>query len=162
MLILFLGFEVVQKMFHNAISDLYLFFSASHDKPIVHCLFFSVLAYQKPNAKKLRRTAQRAEHLAAKGVVPRRQKLLLNRRPIQRRTKKAVAEANNNPDRDYYDIWDKERKSIIVTVFCSLYQILIRMMVCHTNLHVVLNTAPKCIVSEKKKSSSCDREAMMM
>lgn len=70
-----------------------------------------VLAYQKPNAKKLRRTAQRAEHLAAKGVVPRRQKLLLNRRSVQRTTKKAVTEANNNPDRDYYDIWDEEPKS---------------------------------------------------
>lgn len=77
-------------------------------------LFFSVLAYQKPNAKKLRRTAQRAEQLAAKGVVPRRQKLLLNRRPVQRTTKKAVAEANNNPNRDFYDIWDQERKSFMV------------------------------------------------
>lgn len=83
---------------------------------------FSVLAYQKPNAKKLRRTAQRAEHLAAKGVVTRQQKLLLNRRPVQRTTKRAVTEANNNPDRDYYDIWDKERKSFIVSIFCNLYQ----------------------------------------
>lgn len=104
---------------------------------------FSVLAYQKPNAKKLRRTAQRAEHLAAKGVVPRRQKLLLNRRSVQRTTKKAVTEANNNPDRDYYDIWDEERKSFIVRVFCNLWQTL----VCQTNLCIILNTAPKCVVS---------------
>lgn len=76
-------------------------------------MFFSVLAYQKPNAKKLRRTAQRAEQLAAKGVVPRRQKLLLNRRTVQKTTKKAIAEANNNPNRDYYDIWEDMRKSLL-------------------------------------------------
>ncbi|KAF7651039.1 hypothetical protein LDENG_00116580 [Lucifuga dentata] len=64
-----------------------------------------VLAYQQPNAKKLRRIAEKAEQLAAKGVVPRRQKKLLNRRPIDRTAKKAVTEANNNPDRDYYDLW---------------------------------------------------------
>ncbi|XP_069003603.1 ribosome biogenesis protein NOP53 [Embiotoca jacksoni] len=69
-----------------------------------------VLAYQQPNAKKLRRIAQKAEQLAAKGVVPRRQKRLLNRRPVDRTTKKAVTEANNNPDRDYYDIWGQETK----------------------------------------------------
>lgn len=69
-----------------------------------------VLAYQQPNAKKLRRSAQKAEELAANGRVPRRQKLLLNRRPVQRTTKKAVTEANNNPNRDYYDIWGQETK----------------------------------------------------
>ncbi|XP_038129073.1 ribosome biogenesis protein NOP53 [Cyprinodon tularosa] len=69
-----------------------------------------ILAYQQPNAKKLRRIAQKAEQLAAKGVVPRRQKLLLNRRTADRTVKKAVAEANNNPERDYYDIWGQEAK----------------------------------------------------
>lgn len=69
-----------------------------------------VLAHQQPNAKKLRRIAQKAEQLAAKGVVPRRQRLLLNRRPVNRTVKKAVAEANNNPDRDYYDMWGQEVK----------------------------------------------------
>ncbi|XP_044057236.1 ribosome biogenesis protein NOP53 isoform X2 [Siniperca chuatsi] len=69
-----------------------------------------VLAYQQPNAKKLRRIAQKAEQLAAKGVVPRRQKQLLNRRPLDRTAKKAVTEANNNPDRDYYDMWGQEYK----------------------------------------------------
>ncbi|XP_039679221.1 ribosome biogenesis protein NOP53 isoform X2 [Perca fluviatilis] len=69
-----------------------------------------VLAYQQPNAKKLRRIAQKAEQLAAKGVVPRRQKQLLNRRPADRTVKKAVTEANNNPDREYYDIWGQESK----------------------------------------------------
>uniref|UniRef100_A0A3P9NTH3 Ribosome biogenesis protein NOP53 n=1 Tax=Poecilia reticulata TaxID=8081 RepID=A0A3P9NTH3_POERE len=67
-----------------------------------------ILAYQQPNAKKLRRIAQKAERLAAKGVVPRKQKRLLNRRPVDKTVKKAVAEANNNPDRDYYDIWGQE------------------------------------------------------
>uniref|UniRef100_A0A3B4BDZ1 Ribosome biogenesis protein NOP53 n=1 Tax=Periophthalmus magnuspinnatus TaxID=409849 RepID=A0A3B4BDZ1_9GOBI len=65
-----------------------------------------VLAYQQPNAKKLRRSAQ----LAAKGVAPRRQKLLLNRRTAPRPTKNAITEANNNPNRDYYDIWGQETK----------------------------------------------------
>nr|XP_020442079.1 glioma tumor suppressor candidate region gene 2 protein isoform X2 [Monopterus albus] len=69
-----------------------------------------VLAYQQPNAKKIRRIAQKAEQLAAKGVVPRRQKQLLKRRPVAKTTKKAVTEANNNPDREYYDIWGLETK----------------------------------------------------
>ncbi|XP_007577903.1 ribosome biogenesis protein NOP53 [Poecilia formosa] len=69
-----------------------------------------ILAYQQPNAKKLRRIAQKAEQLAAKGVVPRKQKRLLNRRPVDKTVKKAVTEANNNPDRDYYDIWGQEPK----------------------------------------------------
>ncbi|XP_070761995.1 ribosome biogenesis protein NOP53 isoform X1 [Enoplosus armatus] len=69
-----------------------------------------VLAFQQPNARKLRRIAQKAEQLAAKGVVPRSQKRLLNRRPVDRTVKKAVTEANNNPDREYYDIWGQEIK----------------------------------------------------
>ncbi|XP_034556659.1 ribosome biogenesis protein NOP53 [Notolabrus celidotus] len=69
-----------------------------------------VLAFQQPNAKKLRRIAQKAEQLAAKGVVPRRQRQLLNRRPVERTAKRAVTEANNNPDREYYDIWGQESK----------------------------------------------------
>uniref|UniRef100_A0A8C5DWK6 Ribosome biogenesis protein NOP53 n=1 Tax=Gouania willdenowi TaxID=441366 RepID=A0A8C5DWK6_GOUWI len=71
-----------------------------------------VLAYQQPNAKKLRRSAQRLEQLAAKGVVPRKQRQLLNRRPVERTTLKAVTEANNNPNRDYYDIWGQELKDL--------------------------------------------------
>ncbi|XP_041850907.1 ribosome biogenesis protein NOP53-like, partial [Melanotaenia boesemani] len=74
------------------------------------CPFTSVLAYQQPNAKKLRRITQKAEQLAAKGVVSQRQRRLLNRRPINRTVKKAETEANNNPDRDYYDIWGQEVK----------------------------------------------------
>uniref|UniRef100_A0AAQ6IFV6 Ribosome biogenesis protein NOP53 n=1 Tax=Anabas testudineus TaxID=64144 RepID=A0AAQ6IFV6_ANATE len=70
-----------------------------------------VLAHQQPNAKKLRRIAQKAEQLAAKGVVPRRQKQLLRRQAVVRTAKKAVTEANNNPDREYYDIWGQETKS---------------------------------------------------
>ncbi|XP_068562674.1 LOW QUALITY PROTEIN: ribosome biogenesis protein NOP53 [Cebidichthys violaceus] len=69
-----------------------------------------VLAYQLPNAKKLRRIAQKAEQLAAKGVVPRRQKRLLNRQPVDGTAKKAATEANNNPKRAYYDIWNQESK----------------------------------------------------
>lgn len=72
-------------------------------------LTISVTAYQQPNAKKLRRIAQKAEQLAAKGVLPRRQKRLLNRRPADKTVKKA--EANNNPDREFYSMWgDKEEE----------------------------------------------------
>ncbi|KAK2846902.1 hypothetical protein Q5P01_009901 [Channa striata] len=69
-----------------------------------------VLAYQQPNAKKLRRIAQKAEQLAAKGVVPRRHKQLRNTRLADRTAKKAVTEANNNPERGYYDLWGQETK----------------------------------------------------
>ncbi|XP_034461055.1 ribosome biogenesis protein NOP53 [Hippoglossus hippoglossus] len=69
-----------------------------------------VLAYQQPNAKKLRRIAQKSEHLAAKGVLPRRLKRLQTRRPVIKGPKKAVTEANNYPDRGYYDIWGQETK----------------------------------------------------
>ncbi|XP_057694224.1 ribosome biogenesis protein NOP53 [Corythoichthys intestinalis] len=70
-----------------------------------------VLAYQQPNAKKLRNAAKRVEHLAAKGVVPRSQKKLLNRQTPKTGVKKAVTEANNYPKREYYDIWGQESKS---------------------------------------------------
>jgi len=68
----------------------------------------SVLAYQRPNAKKLRRIAQKAEKLTAKGVVTRRQKRLLVRPKLDDTAKKAELEPNNNPERDYYDIWRQE------------------------------------------------------
>uniref|UniRef100_A0AAX7UQ30 Ribosome biogenesis protein NOP53 n=1 Tax=Astatotilapia calliptera TaxID=8154 RepID=A0AAX7UQ30_ASTCA len=71
-----------------------------------------VLAYQKPNAKKLRRTAERAEKLAANGVVPRSKKRLLNRTVVDRMSKKTETEANNNPERDFYDIWGQETKDL--------------------------------------------------
>ncbi|XP_035478126.2 ribosome biogenesis protein NOP53 isoform X2 [Scophthalmus maximus] len=71
-----------------------------------------VLAYQQPNAKKLRRISQKAEQLAAKGVVTRRQKRLLSRRPVTKEAKKSDTEANNNPNRDYYDIWGQEQSTV--------------------------------------------------
>ncbi|XP_054649923.1 ribosome biogenesis protein NOP53 isoform X2 [Dunckerocampus dactyliophorus] len=67
-----------------------------------------VLCHQQPNAKKLRRRAQKAEHLAAKGIVPRKLRKQLNRKPVNTRARKAVTEANNNPNREYYDIWSQE------------------------------------------------------
>ncbi|XP_053729546.1 ribosome biogenesis protein NOP53 [Synchiropus splendidus] len=69
-----------------------------------------VCSYQQPNAKKLRRIAQRAEQLAAKGKVPRRQKLLLKRLQVEPKSHTTATEANNNPNRDYYDIWGQEVK----------------------------------------------------
>ncbi|XP_038817379.1 ribosome biogenesis protein NOP53-like [Salvelinus namaycush] len=68
-----------------------------------------VLAYQQPNAKKLRRIAENAEKLAAMGVLPRRQKRLLNRRPAITTSKSKTA-ANNFPDRPYYDLWGGDAK----------------------------------------------------
>ncbi|XP_077396473.1 ribosome biogenesis protein NOP53 [Festucalex cinctus] len=70
-----------------------------------------VLSYQQPNAKKLRNSAKRVEHLAAKGIVPRPQRKLLNRQTSNTTAKKAVTEANNNPKRDYYDIWGQEYRN---------------------------------------------------
>ncbi|XP_029570684.1 ribosome biogenesis protein NOP53 [Salmo trutta] len=68
-----------------------------------------VLAHQQPNAKKLRRIAENAEKLAALGVLPRRLKRLLNRRPAIT-TSKSKTEANNFPDRPYYDLWGGDAK----------------------------------------------------
>ncbi|XP_041918939.1 ribosome biogenesis protein NOP53 [Alosa sapidissima] len=66
-----------------------------------------ILAHQQPNAKKLRRKQEQAEQLAAKGVVPRRERLLELRRaafaagtPVREKTV-----PNNNPERAYYDLW---------------------------------------------------------
>ncbi|XP_062242381.1 ribosome biogenesis protein NOP53 [Platichthys flesus] len=69
-----------------------------------------VLAHQQPNAKKLRRIAQKSEHLVAKGVLPRRLKRLQRRKPVIEGPKKVVTEANNYPERGYYDIWEQETK----------------------------------------------------
>ncbi|KAM9812435.1 ribosome biogenesis protein NOP53 [Syngnathus typhle] len=71
----------------------------------------NVLAYQQPNAKKLRHRLKRLEHLAAKGVIPRTQRKALNRQISNTTLKKAVTEANNNPKREYYDIWGLESKN---------------------------------------------------
>nr|XP_061781338.1 ribosome biogenesis protein NOP53-like [Nerophis lumbriciformis] len=75
----------------------------SHIPPIK-----DVLSHQQPNAKKLRRFAQKAEHLATKGIVTRTQRKQLNRKPLIKGDKKSVTEANNNPNRDYFDIWSQE------------------------------------------------------
>ncbi|CAL8360583.1 unnamed protein product [Merluccius merluccius] len=68
-----------------------------------------VLAYQVPNAKKLRRVAKKAEQLAAIGKVPKK-----HRRPTKvarnTETTKTAADTPNNPTRDYYDIWGQEAK----------------------------------------------------
>ena len=77
-----------------------------------------MLSYQLPNAKKLRRIAQKAEHLAAKGIVPRRQKKLLNLRAPEKTESKAVTDANNNPERDFYDIWAPESEFSVYLCVC--------------------------------------------
>uniref|UniRef100_A0AAY5EYP6 Ribosome biogenesis protein NOP53 n=1 Tax=Electrophorus electricus TaxID=8005 RepID=A0AAY5EYP6_ELEEL len=60
-----------------------------------------ILAYQQPNARKLRLMAQKAEKLAAMGVLPRRERLLQRRRIPG--SEKPVA--NNDPARAFYDLW---------------------------------------------------------
>ncbi|KAJ8369082.1 hypothetical protein SKAU_G00091100 [Synaphobranchus kaupii] len=64
-----------------------------------------ILAHQQPNAKKLRRIAQKAEQLAAKGVLPRRQKLLMRRKVAAGSKAKERPSANNHPERPFYDLW---------------------------------------------------------
>nr|XP_057937056.1 ribosome biogenesis protein NOP53 [Doryrhamphus excisus] len=77
----------------------------SHIPPIK-----DVLSHQQPNAKKLRRHAEMAAQRAAKGIVPKSQRKQLNRKPSKTRARKAETEANNNPTREYYDIWSQEPK----------------------------------------------------
>ncbi|XP_028856886.1 ribosome biogenesis protein NOP53 [Denticeps clupeoides] len=69
-----------------------------------------VLAYQQPNAKKLRHISQSAEKLAAKGVVTRKERLLQLRQAAKAAgtSVKAKPVANNNPERPYYDLWGAE------------------------------------------------------
>lgn len=69
-----------------------------------------VLAYQQPNAKKLRRTAERLEKQAAIGQLPRKQTRLLNLRATTAATSSTRKQplANNHPDRPYYDLWGAE------------------------------------------------------
>uniref|UniRef100_A0A8C5CJ42 Ribosome biogenesis protein NOP53 n=1 Tax=Gadus morhua TaxID=8049 RepID=A0A8C5CJ42_GADMO len=66
-----------------------------------------ILAYQLPNAKKLRNVAKKAEQLAAIGKVPKK-----HRPPtkVDGPTKTTAADAPNNPTRDFYDIWGQETK----------------------------------------------------
>ncbi|CAL8343437.1 unnamed protein product [Arctogadus glacialis] len=66
-----------------------------------------ILAYQLPNAKKLRNVAKKAEQLAAIGKVPKK-----HRPPtkVDGPTKTTAADAPNNPTRGFYDIWGQETK----------------------------------------------------
>ncbi|XP_056612054.1 ribosome biogenesis protein NOP53, partial [Triplophysa dalaica] len=66
----------------------------------------NILAFQQPNAKKQRRIAEKAAKLAARGVVPRREKLLQLRRAAAT-TRVPVKEnpACNNPHTPFYDLW---------------------------------------------------------
>ncbi|XP_072524728.1 ribosome biogenesis protein NOP53 [Salminus brasiliensis] len=58
-----------------------------------------ILAYQRPNAKKERRMAQKAQKLADMGILPRRGKRL-QKAPVKE--KPAVSK---DPDRNFYDLW---------------------------------------------------------
>ncbi|KAI5092995.1 glioma tumor suppressor candidate regionprotein 2 protein, partial [Silurus meridionalis] len=65
-----------------------------------------ILAYQRPNAKKLRRVAGKAERLAAMGVLPRREKLLLLRKTKQMPAKEKPLNSKD-PRRNFYDLWSE-------------------------------------------------------
>ncbi|KAM6959242.1 ribosome biogenesis protein NOP53 [Aplochiton taeniatus] len=73
-----------------------------------------ILSYQVPNARKVRRMAQRTEQLAARGKVTRRQRRLLAVRPVAKTTAKplpgklAVTKAGTEVDRNFYDLWGAE------------------------------------------------------
>lgn len=73
----------------------------------------SILAYQCPNAKKLRRVAERAEKLAAMGVLPRREKLLQLRKTSESRVKEKP-EHPKDPARSFYNLWSAGSESISV------------------------------------------------
>ncbi|XP_066511958.1 ribosome biogenesis protein NOP53-like [Hoplias malabaricus] len=61
-----------------------------------------ILAHQRPNAKKERRIAQRAEKLAAMGILPRRKKLLHKPATASVQEKPVTSK---DPERPFYDLW---------------------------------------------------------
>ncbi|KAF4076688.1 hypothetical protein AMELA_G00217960 [Ameiurus melas] len=63
-----------------------------------------ILAYQRPNAKKLRRMAERAEKMAAMGMLTRRQKLLQLRKTAKPQVKEKPL-SSKDPARSFYDLW---------------------------------------------------------
>ncbi|KAG9331765.1 hypothetical protein JZ751_017233 [Albula glossodonta] len=69
-----------------------------------------ILSYQQPNAKKLRRISQKAEELAAKGVLPRKQRLLLRRKAVAGSKAAEHTSANKHPERPFYDLWSEPGK----------------------------------------------------
>ncbi|KAI1894063.1 hypothetical protein AGOR_G00130130 [Albula goreensis] len=69
-----------------------------------------ILSYQQPNAKKLRRISQKAEELAAKGVLPRKQRLLLRRKAAAGSKAAEHTSANKHPERPFYDLWSEPGK----------------------------------------------------
>ncbi|TSP46814.1 Ribosome biogenesis protein NOP53 [Bagarius yarrelli] len=67
----------------------------------------NILAYQRPNAKKLRRMAEREEKLAAMGVLPRREKLLQLRKTRAAQVKEKPPNPKD-PARGFYDLWSAD------------------------------------------------------
>ncbi|XP_030074951.1 ribosome biogenesis protein NOP53 [Microcaecilia unicolor] len=62
-----------------------------------------ILAHQIPNSKKLKRQKELQKRLEKRGIVPRKQRLLQAR--LHRPFTKSKTLTNNQPDRDFYDIW---------------------------------------------------------
>ncbi|MCI4390674.1 hypothetical protein PGIGA_G00125350 [Pangasianodon gigas] len=63
-----------------------------------------ILAYQRPNAKKLRLMAEKAEKLAAMGMLSRREKLLQLRKTAETHVKEKPLNSKD-PGRGFYDLW---------------------------------------------------------
>lgn len=85
-------------------------FSGSHDALMTQLFSYflvSILAYQHPNAKKLRRVAERAEKLAAMGVLSRREKFLQLRKTTKTRVKEKPLNPKD-PARSFYDLWSAD------------------------------------------------------
>ncbi|CAH2314228.1 Ribosome biogenesis NOP53 [Pelobates cultripes] len=59
-----------------------------------------------PNGRKLKRKLEREEKLAAQGVLPRSERLL--QAQLRNKRPRCKPEANNNPGRGFYDIWEED------------------------------------------------------
>uniref|UniRef100_A0A670ZXT4 Ribosome biogenesis protein NOP53 n=1 Tax=Pseudonaja textilis TaxID=8673 RepID=A0A670ZXT4_PSETE len=65
----------------------------------------SILSYQVPNGRKLKRKQRLWEKLAEKGLVPRKERLLQQRLQNPPKANIAGADSGTDPSRDFYDIW---------------------------------------------------------
>ncbi|XP_069799464.1 ribosome biogenesis protein NOP53 [Dendropsophus ebraccatus] len=65
-----------------------------------------ILSHQVPNAKKLKRKRELEKKLQKKGILPRTDRLLLAQKEAPSPAPKE--EANNNPNRGFYDLWGEK------------------------------------------------------
>ncbi|CAH2314224.1 ribosome biogenesis NOP53 [Pelobates cultripes] len=65
-----------------------------------------ISSHQVPNGRKLKRKLEREEKLAAQGVLPRSERLL--QAQLRNKRPRCKPEANNNPGRGFYDLWEDD------------------------------------------------------